>query len=253
MYNLPKMIKSALLSSCLAVTLVPKLAIAGHSSVFYDMNTPGMATGEFNVSYPNSLATTANSTLGVSHGLTGNYLGPFGATSLSWFGLDNQSGKVDISFDLVLRGIWQANTFSLDFSSQGSDYLGNSQSSPIDNLLSIAFNLPGNTSLPTGVTKLYEDTSGTYEAAYRIKTTTQAIYGFDSNGTSNGSSWSLVFTGSPNTGFGPPYDGTWGIDNLDIRWGAAASVPEPSSALFLMAALPLIAATVYRRRRQAGS
>ena len=102
-----------------------------------------------------------------------------------------------------------------------------------------------------GVIKLYEDTSGTYESAYRIKTTTEAIYGFGSN--SNGSSWSLVFTGSPNTSYAAPLGGTWGIDNLDIRWGAAASVPEPGSALFLIASLPLIAGTVYRRRRLAKS
>ena len=245
MYNRPKIIKSALLASCLAATLIPQLASATHSSVFYDMNTPQMPYGEFNVSYPNSLATTANSTMGISNGLTGNFLGPFGATSLSWSGLDNQAGKVDISFDLVLRGFWASNTFSLDFSSQGSN---SSQISPIAHLLSIAFSSPGNTQLPPGVTKLYEDTSGTFESAYRIKTTTQAIYGYGSN--SNGSSWSLVFTGSPASIYGP-YDGTWGIDNLDIRWGAAASVPEPGSALFLIAALPLIAATVYRRRRHA--
>ena len=250
MYNLPKINKSALLASCLAATLIPQLAIAGHSSVFYDMSNPNMSVvGGFSVASPYTLATTANSSMGVSHGLTGNYLGPLGATSLSWFGLDNQPGKVDISFDLVLRGVWASNTFSLDFSSQSSDYFGSHQS-PIDHLLSIAFNSPGNTSLPMGVTKLYEDNSGTFESAYRIKTTTQAIYGFGGGSNSNGSAWSLVFTGSPNTAYGPGYNGTWGIDNLDIRWGAAASVPEPGSALFLMAALPLIAATVYRRRRQ---
>jgi hypothetical protein len=250
MDNLPKTIKSALLVSCLAVTLIPQLAIATHSSVFYDMNTPYASSAELKVSYPNTLATTANSTLGVSNGLTGNYLGPFGATSLSWLGMDNQAGKVDISFDLVLRGFWASNTFSLAFSSQGTDYFGNYQTSPVDNLLSIAFTLPGNTTLPVGVTKLYEDTSGTLESAYHINTTTQAIYGYPFP--SRSSSWSLVFTGSPTT-FGTPYDGTWGVDNLNIRWGAAASVPEPGSALFLIAALPLIAGTVYRRRRQAGS
>jgi hypothetical protein len=246
---LPKTIKSALLSSCFAVTLIPQLAIATHTSEFYDMNIAQMSYGGFQVSYPYSLATTPNSTLGVSNGLTGNYLGPFGATSLSWSGMDDQAGKVDISFDLVLRGWWTSNTFSLDFSSQGTDYFGNNQSSPVNNLLSIAFNSPGNTSLPTGVTKLYEDTTGTFESAYHINTTTQAIYGYPSPS----SSWSLVFTGSPNTAYSSPLDGTWGIDNVDIRWGAAASVPEPGSALLLIAALPLIAGTAYRHRRQAGS
>ena len=252
MYNLPKIIKSALLASCLALPLIPQLAVAGHPSVFYDMNNTNMAAyGGFSVVYPYTLATTANSSIGVSHGLTGNYLGPLGGTSLTWFGLDNEAGKVDISFDLVLRGVWASNTFSLDFSSEGSDSMGNYQISPVANLLNIAFNSPGDTQLPPGVTKLYEVGPGRPESAYRIKTTTQAIYGFDSN--SNGSSWSLVFTGSPSTTYGPPLDGTWGIDNLDIRWGAAANVPEPSSALYLIAALPLIAGTVYRRRRQAGA
>lgn len=246
MYNLSKIIKSALLASSLTVTLVPQLGIAGHSSVFYDMNTPHVSYGEF--SSPASLATTANSSMGASHGLTGNYLGPLGGTSLTWSGLDNQSGKVDISFDLVLRGFWASNTFSLDFSTQGTDFWGNPQSSPIDNLLSIAFNSPGNTALPQGVTKLYQDTSGIPESVYRIKTTTNALYGSDTSGSSG---WSLVFTGNPTTN-GSPADGTWGIDNLDIRWGAAANVPEPTSALLLIAALPLIAGMVYRRRRQVG-
>ena len=246
MDNLPKkIIKSALLASCLAATLIPQLASAMHTSVFDDMNNPFADVPGLSVPYPYTLATTANSAMGISNGLTGNYLGPLGATSLSWFGLDNEAGKVDISFDLVLRGLWTSNTFSLDFSSDGTDYLGNYQSSPIDNLLSIAFNSPGNTILPPEVTKLYQDnSSGTHESAYRIKTTTQAIYG---------GGWSLVFTGGPSTTYGPPYDGTWGIDNLDIRWGAAASVPEPGSALFLIAALPLIAGAVYRRRRLAGA
>lgn len=252
MFNLSRLIKSVFSTSCLAAALIPQLASAGHSSVYDDMNNPYASDPGLSVPYPYTLATTANSAVGISNGLTGNYLGPFGATSLSWFGLDNEAGKVDISFDLVLRGLWTSNTFSLDFSSEGSDYWGNPQSSPIDNLLSIAFNSPGNTSLPQGVTKLYEDTSGTYESAYRIKTTTQAIYGFGAGSSSNGSSWSLVFTGSPSTTYGPPYDGTWGIDNLDIRWGAAASVPEPGSALFLIAGLPLIAGAIYRRRRQTG-
>lgn len=250
MFNLSKLIKSVLSSTCLAATLIPQLASAQHTSVYDDMNNPYASLPGLSVPSPHTLATTANSAMGISNGLTGNYLGPFGATSLSWLGLDNQSGKVDISFDLVLRGIWQSNTFSLDFSSQGLDYLGNSQTSPIDNLLTIAFNSPGNTQLPPGVTKLYEDSS-IFESAYRIKTTTQAIYGFDSN--SNGSAWSLVFTGNPASIYGPPYDGSWGIDNLDIRWGAAASVPEPGSAFLLIAALPLIAGTVYRRHRQAGT
>ena len=252
MDNLPKkIIKSALLASCLATTLIPQLASAMHTSVFDDMNNPYAYVPGLSVPYPYSLATTANSAMGISNGLTGNYLGPLGATSLSWFGLDNEAGKVDISFDLVLRGIWESNTFSLDFSSQGSDYLGNPQSSPVDNLLSIAFNSPGNTTLPPGVTKLYQGNyAGAPESAYRIKTTAQALYGFGGGSNSNGSSWSLVFTGSPSTTYGPKYGGTWGIDNLDIRWGAAANVPEPSSALLLIAALPLIAGTVYRRRRQ---
>lgn len=252
MFNLSKQIKAVLSTSCVAATLIPQLASAQHTSVYDDMNNPYASIPGLSVPYPYTLVTTANSAMGVSNGLTGNYLGPFGATSLSWFGLDNEAGKVDISFDLVLRGLWTSNTFSLDFSSEGSDYLGNPQSSPIDNLLSIDFNSPGSTSLPPGVTKLYQDNSSdTPESAYRIKTTTQAIYGFGGGSNSNGSSWSLVFTGSPNITYGAPYDGTWGIDNLDIRWGAAASVPEPGNALFLMAGFPLIAGAVYRRR-QAG-
>ena len=247
MDNLPKkIIKSALLASCLAATLIPQLASAMHTSEFYDMNNA--YEPRLSAPYPyGNQATTANSALGISNGLTGNYLGPLGATSLSWFGLDNEAGKVDISFDLVLRGVWQSNTFSLDFSSLGSN---SSETSPVANLLSITFNTPPLfynspvTQLPPGVTKLYEDTSGTFESAYRIKTTTQALYG---------TAWSLAFTGSPSTSGSPPYDGTWGIDNLDIRWGAAASVPEPGSALFLIAALPLIAGAVYRRRRLAGA
>lgn len=243
MFNLSKLIKSVLSALCLAATLIPQLASAGHSSVFYNWDDPNEPSDGFSVDYPYRLTTTKNSSTGVSHGLTGNYLGPFGATNLTWYGLDNQSGKVDISFDLVLRGFWSSDTFSLDFSSEG----GGSQS-PVDNLISIAFNSPGDTQLPPGVTKLYEITGAKYESAYRIQTTTHAAYGIDTSGSS---SWTLVFTGSPESNDNPVYNGTWGIDNLDIRWGAAANVPEPGSALFLIAALPLIAGMVCRRRCRA--
>jgi hypothetical protein len=219
------------LSIGLVVTLMSQTAVANHTSEFHDMNSgtgPGLS----------STLTTPNSALGVSYGLTGNYLGAFGAESVSWGGLDNTGSLVNISFDLIVRGVWlSGDTFDVTFSSSGSG-----GSSPVDTL--VAFTPSGSVPLPAGVSQLYSGTTDTFERAYHVTATAHALY----SGYSPGSGWTLTFTGTPSSTFAAPHNGTWGIDNLDIRWGASA-VPEPASVMLLVSALPLIAGAAYRRRR----
>jgi len=223
----------------LAMALIAQSAFATHTQEFYDMNSGAPWFASYS-------PTTPNSALGVSHGLTGNYLGGFGATSVSWFGLDNGGGRVNISFDLIVRGIWNAaDTFDVTFSSSNAQY-----TSPVDTLVAFTSSPDalalGNAPLPAGVSLLYGTLAGPTEVAYHITTTTYA-HGVDSFSSVGG--WNLTFTGAPSSGYSAPYNATWGIDNLDVRWGASA-VPEPASVMLLASALPLIAGAVYRRRRR---
>jgi hypothetical protein len=225
---------NAVIGFGLAAIVMAQSAFAGHTQEFYDMNagSPWFAPGS---------PTTANSALGVSHGLTGDYLGVFGADSVSWFGLDNEAGQVSISFDLIVRGLWNsADTFNVTFSSSDAENI-----SPVETLVAFTsspdlFAL-GNAPLPPGVSFLYADGS-VIEVAYHITTT---VYAFGVDSFSSVGGWTLTFAGTPSS-----LNGKWGIDNLDIRWGASA-VPEPGNALLLVAALPLIAGMAYRRRNKA--